>query len=438
MKRAALYVRVSTQEQAKSGLSVDSQIAALKEYAEKEGYQIVGIYNDAGVSARKKYKSRPELLRLMGDCQRGEVDLILFTKLDRWFRSVADYYEVQSILDSCKVPWRAIWEDYETETSAGIFKVNIMLSVAQAESDRTSERIKAVNEYRRSKGEYPASKVPLGYVVKKGKIYYDEDTRPAVAAFFSAYLNTLSYNAALDAAAEYGLKINKFKARTMLRSEIYTGHLEYMTFPAYISNDEFKFIQSRKKTCRQPKDKRQYIFSGLLVCGTCGHRLTGTSVKRQRSDGSTYEHLYYRCRSGVERLAECSGNLVNESKLEAYLISVFAEELDKYTLELKANPVSRKNADTEKKRAALGNKLERLKNLYEEGDMELEEYKKKRDRIKSDLSELRIEPVKLPPALPADWKEIYIELDRLHRRAFWLNTVDRIVISRGADPHIIF
>lgn len=85
MKRAALYVRVSTQEQKNSGLSVDSQIDALEKYCEEQGYMVAGIYNDAGISARKKYTKRPALLRLLEDCKKHEIDIILFTRLDRWF-----------------------------------------------------------------------------------------------------------------------------------------------------------------------------------------------------------------------------------------------------------------------------------------------------------------------------------------------------------------
>ena len=100
MKRAALYVRVSTQEQKNSGLSVDSQIDALEKYCEEHGYMVVGVYNDAGISARKKYTKRPALLQLLEDCKQCKIDIILFTRLDRWFRAVAGYYEVQSALES--------------------------------------------------------------------------------------------------------------------------------------------------------------------------------------------------------------------------------------------------------------------------------------------------------------------------------------------------
>ena len=83
MKRAALYVRVSTQEQKNSGLSVDSQIDALEKYCEEQGYTVAGIYNDAGISARKKYTKRPALLRLLEDCRQCKIDIILFTLLAR-------------------------------------------------------------------------------------------------------------------------------------------------------------------------------------------------------------------------------------------------------------------------------------------------------------------------------------------------------------------
>ncbi len=152
MKRVAIYVRVSTEEQRKNGLSVDNQIEALTEFCRDNQFSVVDVYNDAGISARKSYKNRPELLRLINDCQSNRVDLVIFTKLDRFFRSVADYYACIEQMNN--VPWRAIWEDYETETSSGVFKVNIMLSVAQAESDRTSERVKSITDYRRAKGEY--------------------------------------------------------------------------------------------------------------------------------------------------------------------------------------------------------------------------------------------------------------------------------------------
>ena len=117
--RVALYCRVSTEEQARHGLSLDDQKNALIEYAKTNGMSVVGIYEDAGISARKPYKKRPAILRLLEDVRAKKIDIILFTKLDRWFRNVGNYYAVQEILDAHNVSWRAILEDYETVTASG-------------------------------------------------------------------------------------------------------------------------------------------------------------------------------------------------------------------------------------------------------------------------------------------------------------------------------
>ena len=144
MKHVLGYVRVSTEEQAIHGLSIEAQTAALEDWAKSSGCKLLGIYTDAGISARKPASKRPALQQLLNDVRGGKGDLIVFTKLDRWFRNIAEYYKVQEVLEQHHVDWKTIQEDYDTSTASGRLKVNIMLSVAQDEADRTSERIKAV------------------------------------------------------------------------------------------------------------------------------------------------------------------------------------------------------------------------------------------------------------------------------------------------------
>ena len=78
MKRVFLYVRVSTEEQALHGLSIEAQTAALQVWAQTNGHKVVGVYTDAGVSARKPASKRPELQRLLGDVRAGKGELIVF------------------------------------------------------------------------------------------------------------------------------------------------------------------------------------------------------------------------------------------------------------------------------------------------------------------------------------------------------------------------
>ena len=147
--RCAIYDRVSTDIQVQQGLSLDTQKELLTEYANTHGYEIVDYYIDEGLTARKKLKNRRDFMRLLDDIRADKIDLVLVTKLDRWFRNVKDYHNVQAILEEHHCNWKTVLEDYDTSTADGQLKINIMLAVAQNESDRTSERIKVVFEHKK-------------------------------------------------------------------------------------------------------------------------------------------------------------------------------------------------------------------------------------------------------------------------------------------------
>ena len=95
--RVALYIRVSGEEQKIKGLSLEAQQERLEAYARERGWVIVGIYIDAAKTARKNIHKRTEFQRMMDSVKRDEVDILLFARLDRWFRSVADYYKIMEV-----------------------------------------------------------------------------------------------------------------------------------------------------------------------------------------------------------------------------------------------------------------------------------------------------------------------------------------------------
>ena len=130
-KRAALYIRVSSEEQARHGLSLGEQRADLLNYAKEHGYSVVGIYADEGVSARKAMSRRKELQRMLADVEAGRIDIIIIKCLDRWFRNVADFYKVKERLDARGVDWVCSREEYNTTTPNGILMLNLKLSIAQ-------------------------------------------------------------------------------------------------------------------------------------------------------------------------------------------------------------------------------------------------------------------------------------------------------------------
>lgn len=119
----AAYVRVSTQEQKLHGLSLDAQKMKLQEYANKNNMRIIEWYVDEGVSGRKLIKNRPQLQRMIRDAEQKKFDRIIFIKLDRFFRSVAEYHECMKRITP--VIWSTTEEEYDLTTANGRMLVNM-------------------------------------------------------------------------------------------------------------------------------------------------------------------------------------------------------------------------------------------------------------------------------------------------------------------------
>lgn len=123
--RCALYIRVSSDEQKRNGFSLPEQRHALMQYAKEKGYTIVDLYADEGVSSSKNPQRRHEFQRMLSDVKKGKIDIIVFLKLDRWYRNVGDYYLTQAILDQYGVKWECVVEKYDTTTRTGKLGLNI-------------------------------------------------------------------------------------------------------------------------------------------------------------------------------------------------------------------------------------------------------------------------------------------------------------------------
>ncbi len=440
MKRAALYIRVSTEEQARHGLSLADQRSALEAYAKAHDLSVAGVYEDAGISARKPYKKRPSLLRLLADVEAKKVDIILFIKLDRWFRNVGNYYAVQEVLDRNGVVWQATKEDYETQTAAGRLKVNIMLSVAQDEADRTSERIKFVFEGKRERNEPLCGSVPIGYKIEGKRMVKDPDTEASVSAFFQKYLACGSVFQTQDyIRLEYGLPLEYQRASDMLDKPTYYGHCfgKDDFCPPYITKQEFDKIQSmRKRVTRRPIKNRVYLFSGLMRCGECGGSLGG----RTETNGGV---KFYNCPIRYNRHGACGNNKsISEKKVERYLLDTVESKMVALKGEAERLKENRIEKDYSTEIQLLKSKIAKLKDLYLNDLISLDEYKTDRETMLERIIELekKQEPLTLPDlsvierTLSGGWKQLYCDLSAEEKREFW-----RIIIREirfYPDRHI--
>ena len=436
MKRVFLYARVSTEEQALHGLSIDAQTEALRAWAKDNGHKVVGTYIDAGISARKPAKKRPELQRLLTDAQAGKGDLIVFTKLDRWFRNIAEYYKVQEVLEKCRVDWRTIHEDYDTSTASGRLKINIMLSVAQDEADRTSERIKRINEFKRQKQEALGGVAPLGYKLENKKWVKDPATEGAVSAFFAEYMESGSIAASIQKAHDDGgVDISYQLASKMLERPTYCGFycgVDGMT-PQYITREQHERIKSmRKRTVRKTENNRIYLFSGLLKCGECGKRIGGAF-------GQKSANPYYHCTGHYAKTRKCENSVnMNEKKMADQILDVVEERFAQYKIYLDQIAEDRAVKSYKSEIQAEKKKLERLKYLFVEGMITVDEYKADREAIESRLDtilekERRIERPNteaLEKLLSAGWREAYESAGRETKRKFWVSLVKEVRIYK--------
>ena len=136
--RCAIYIRVSTWEQATYGKSLRAQKECLEDYAARHNLKVIGIYADEGQTARKELKKRKAIHALLADVKADKVDVILFWRMDRWFRSVGDFYKVQDVLDAHGVRWIDVGEpNINMETRDGRLSLNLALAIGQNEVDTT-------------------------------------------------------------------------------------------------------------------------------------------------------------------------------------------------------------------------------------------------------------------------------------------------------------
>ena len=98
VERCAIYIRVSTTEQMMHGKSLEAQKEYLTNYAREHNMAVVGVYADEGKTARKELKKRKAIHSLLQDVEAGKIDVIIFWRIDRWFRNLSDFYKVQDIL----------------------------------------------------------------------------------------------------------------------------------------------------------------------------------------------------------------------------------------------------------------------------------------------------------------------------------------------------
>lgn len=444
--RAALYERVSTTEQSMNGYSIDAQKDNLEEHAKKNNMKIVGHYTDAGISGTKPPLKRPNLKRLLDDVEAGKVDIILFTKLDRWFRSVKEYFKVQEILDTYGVQWRAIHENYDTTTANGQMAITMFLAIAQNERDRTAERIKVVLDHKRKNKEacFGGNAIPLGYKKEADingvmRLVKDPDTRQAVEEFWDIMVKTNNLNKAIRHMVNaYGINKDWKSWMRMTRSDFYCGiHRGVQDYcEPYVSPEDFLALHEKRPQKATPTG-RIYLLRGLIRCPECGQKLCGDADTRKNKVYKTYRCAY--------RARGCSNHgSYSELKLMKQLVNgldgYLREEIAAAEIELaKPRPKPKTNIKE------LKEKQRRLTVAYMAGNKTDEEYLQEDAELKSLIAKAEKtappEPRNIQPLkdlLESDFKSIYESLTEEEKQLFWTKLIKEIKLDGKQIKRVVF
>lgn len=448
IKRCAIYIRVSTSEQMMHGKSLQAQKEYLEQYAKDNNMTVTGVYADEGKTARKELKKRKAIHSLLESVKRHEVDVILFWRLDRWFRNLSDFYKVQDILDEYGVTWISASEPgINMETRDGRLQLNVVLSIGQNEVDTTSERIRFVNEssIRQGKLIFGDANMPLGYksdiIDGKKRMVKDTDTEHMVSDFFDYFIKHQSKTGTIRYMQNtYGIEFSYSMLRTMLSSEFYKGTYRGFPYcPAYLTESEWEEMQKiAKRNIKSTPSGRIYLFSGLMRCPVCGQMLVGTGCSSiiNRKTGEKRTYCYYRCNRALTDHICSNRHRVSQNLIEQYLVDNLKEEYYRFKLQFQKVEGRKKKERRSRTPDKIQREMERLNMLFQKERIEWEYYNTEYEQLEAELKALTA-PTQisernldyLEDILKTDFKSMYQSLTPENRRAFWRSTIKQIHLN---------
>lgn len=241
---AAIYTRVSTEEQAKQGISLAAQQEALENYVKALGYELFKLYKDEGKSA-KDIKHRPAMMSLLADAEARKFQAIFIYKLDRFSRSLKDLLETIEKIKEWGIDFVSLQDKIETTSASGKLMFHIISAFAEFERNVTSERTKFSMDKKARDGS-PITRAPWGYKFE-GKQLIPAEHSYQVQEVFQDFLNQKISLTQL--AKKYGFSVNGLKKiltnQTYLGKIKFDGQLHQGTHQQLISSTLFNHVQNK-------------------------------------------------------------------------------------------------------------------------------------------------------------------------------------------------
>ena len=478
----AIYVRVSTEEQAQEGFSIRAQQQKLKDYARIKEWSIYNIYIDEGISG-KNLTERPAVKQMIKDIEKGLVKNVVVFKIDRLTRSTGDLAFLIDLFNEKNCAFNSLMESIDTQSPSGRMFIKIIGIFAEFERENIGERAKIGLERKAREG-YSAcnGQGSYGYDRPKGQKIQtiNEEEAKIVREIF--YLFVKKHESLTGIAKILNIKNIPTKnnatwkphmVKTVLINYNHIGKINYLPHDEErgfivdglhepiieedLFNEAQKIIAKNKQTTRTKKPRTENYYTGLIRCGDCGNVLKTHSSYYTLKDGTEKYSTAYRCKN--KNFKACKGKFggVSHTKVdrafEKYINKISSlDSIDDLHVESQQEEIRKKNELI----VLYNNKLEKLKNresevmgFYIDEKIEFDEYREMKEKIEIDRNKIKkeMEKIDIPEEEPSEinkedivleFKENWTRLTNIEKRQFLMKFVKGIEVTtmRGENEKL--
>ncbi|WP_367112272.1 recombinase family protein [Staphylococcus capitis subsp. urealyticus] len=350
------YIRVSTERQVE-GYSIEGQITQIEQYCQFNGYELVDIYADRGISG--KSMNRPELQRMLNDAKNGKLDCVMVYKTNRLARNTSDLLTIVEELHRQNVEFFSLSERMEVKNSTGKLMLQILASFSEFERNTILENIYTGQHQRALEGYYQGN-LPLGYnniPDNKKELMINQHEANIVKYIFESYAKGHGYRKIANALNHKGYvtkKGNPFSISAVtyiLSNPFYIGKIQFAKYKDWndkrrkglndkpviaegkhtpiISQDLWDKVKARKKQVSekpQVHGKGTNILTGIISCPQCSAPMAASNTTNTLKDGTKKRIRYYSCSNFRNKGSKvCSANSVRADVIEKYVMDQILE-----------------------------------------------------------------------------------------------------------------
>lgn len=442
-KRAAIYARVSTVEQADEGYSIDAQLKILRNICDEKGFELVEEFVDRGISG-KDIVNRPGLQAMLQAVEERRLDIVLVWKMNRLSRKITDMLNIVDSLKLYNVEFYSHTDNIDTNTPQGSFQFHIMAAVSEFERKNIAENVKMGMIERAQSGRWNGG-VVYGYDIikvrdtmrKRGDTLLEINPAEAevVRKIFNLYNQGDGYKTIANRLNHEGYKTKHKRehsingVKTILMNPLYAGYIRYNVRqewstkrrkninpnPVLVKGVHDPIIDERtwKRTQELLKGRSRtpnrvhsgsYLLTGIMKCPQCGAGMVLSRTTNKRKNGEKRVLEYYACGQWKNKGSSvCSSNGVRVDKANPYVINRIRELLSDRSLlkglieavnknaKQEIQPLQKRHAHLVRRLESVERKREKTFSLYEDGMIKKIEVQKRLEASDVDIESLKNE-----------------------------------------------